>query len=282
MLGGPLNDATATESGRGVPEVLVLPSAGDASRLAAARIAAALSTAVEARGAAHWVTTGGSTPGGIYAHLADLPYRESVPWDRVHLWWGDDRWVPPKNILSNALACWNVLLQDVPVPLDQVHVMPIGDALAAGEGPATVAERYAAELHGAGLDLDAAGFPTFDVVLLGIGSDGHLFSIFPDSATWDDPRWVQAVPAPAHIAPHVERISMHPLIVTAARMPIVVVYGGAKAPILGEIFASNLDERCLPALLAIRTGALWVLDEAAAARLPVSVATTRPGVRHQP
>jgi 6-phosphogluconolactonase len=249
------------------PEVVVAPTSADAAKVAASRIGAALIAAVEARGVAHWVTTGGSTPGAIYAQLAELPYRETVPWDRVHLWWGDERWVPPVNILSNALACWTILLDEVPVPRDQVHVVPVGEAMAAGEGPEAVANRYAEMLAGAGLELDPAGFPRLDVVLVGVGTDGHLFSVFPGSATWDDPRWVQAVAAPRHIAPHIERVTLHPRIVTAARMPVAVVFGAAKAAILGEIFGAAPDERRLPAQLALREGALWVLDAAAAAGL---------------
>jgi 6-phosphogluconolactonase len=262
----------------GEPEIIVVPTAADASHVAARRIAGALVEAVAERGVAHWVTTGGSTPGPIYRHLADPRYRESVPWDRVHLWWGDERWVPPQDILSNALACWNLLLRDVPVPLDQVHVVPIGDALMAGQPPAAVATRYEAMLRGAELDLDEAGFPRFDVVLVGIGGDGHLFSVFPDSATWDDAHWVQAVPAPAHIAPHVARITLHPRIVTAARLPMAVSLGAGKAAILGEIFRSGRDERRLPAQLARRPGALWILDGAAAGELPAGLAVDRPAV----
>jgi 6-phosphogluconolactonase len=260
------------------PEILVLPTAADASHVAARRIAEALIEAVATRGVAHWVTTGGSTPGPIYRHLADTPYRETVPWDRVHLWWGDERWVPPEDVLSNALACWNLLLRDVPVPLDQVHVVPIGDALMAGDPPAAVAERYEAMLRAAELEVDPAGFPRFDIVLVGIGSDGHLFSVFPGSATWDDPRWVQAVAAPTHIAPHVDRITLHPRIVTAARIPVAVALGQGKAAILSAIFRPDRDERRLPAQLLRRPGGLWILDDAAAGELPADVAVQRPAL----
>jgi len=264
------------------PEVLVFPTPSDAAHVAAERIATALTAAVAARGVAHWVTTGGSTPGPIYRHLADAPYRASVPWEHVHLWWGDERWVPPEDILSNALACWNLLLQDVPVPIDQVHVVPIGDALAAGDPPEVVAARYEAGLRAAGLEVDAAGFPRFDVVLVGIGSDGHLFSVFPGSATWDDRRWVQAVPAPTHITPHVARITLHPRIVTAARMPMAVTFGAGKAAILGRVFGPRRDERELPAQLVRRTGGLWILDDAAGGGLPTSLRVERPPVMPDP
>ena len=253
------------------PEVIVFPMPSDVSHAAAVQIADALIDAVERRGVAHWVTTGGSTPGQIYRHLADSELRETVPWERVHLWWSDDRWVPPDDILSNALVCWDILLRDAPVPVDQVHVIPIADAMNTGEGPQVVAERYEATIRSAGIDLDDAGFPRMDVILVGVGSDGHLFSVFPDSPTWDDPRWVQAVEAPTHIAPRVARVTLHPAFVAAARLPLVVIHGAAKSNILGDIFGSLVDVRRWPAQLARRSGAIWLLDSAAATGLPASL-----------
>ena len=253
------------------PEVIVLPMPMDVSHAASIRIADALVDAVAKRGVAHWVTTGGSTPGQIYRHLADSPLCDSVPWERVHLWWSDDRWVPPDDVLSNALACWDILLRDVPVPLDQVHVIPIADAMKAGDGPEVVAERYEATIRAAGIDLDGAGYPRMDVILVGVGSDGHLFSVFPNSPTWDDPHWVQPVEAPTHIAPRVARVTLHPAFVAAARLPLVVVHGAAKASIVGALFGSVADARRWPAQLARRDGAVWLLDTDAAAGLPASV-----------
>ncbi|TAL05371.1 MAG: 6-phosphogluconolactonase [Chloroflexota bacterium] len=250
------------------PEITIFPAPGDVSHAAAGRIAQGLIDAVTERGVAHWVTTGGSTPGLIYRHLADSPLRETVPWEHVHLWWSDDRWVPPDDVLSNALACWDLLLRDVPVPLDQVHVMPIAEAMATGDPPEVVAARYEVTMRDAGLDLDDAGFPRIDVILVGVGSDGHLFSVFPDSPTWADPSWVQAVAAPTHIAPRVARVTLNPNIVTAARRPLAVVHGAAKASILGELFGPVVDTRRWPAQLMRRAGAAWLLDESAAAGLP--------------
>ena len=252
----------------GEPEILVLPDGAAASAMAARRIAAALAGAAAARGVAHWATTGGSTPGPIYRELALKPLLDTVPWTQIHLWWGDDRWAPPDGPLSNTLAARDLLLADAPIPAAQVHAMPIGAAMAGGHSPAWTAARYAEELRGAGLPVDPAGFPVLDVVLVGIGSDGHLFSAFPGSATWGDPAWAQAVPAPTHIAPRVERISLHPKVLDAARLPIVVVQGPAKAEIVGRIFGRREDPRTLPGQLARRRGAGWILDVAAAVILP--------------
>jgi 6-phosphogluconolactonase len=274
--------------GQGEPELVVVQDAEAASGVAAERIAEALKAAVAARGVAHWSTTGGSTPGAIYRQLAGPAFREAVPWDRVHLWWGDDRWVPDTDVLSNAIACWDLLVTSVPVPHDQVHAMPIGRAMAEGRPASWAASVYADELRAAGLPLDGAGFPVLDIVLVGIGSDGHVFSVFPGSPTWDDPAWAQAVPAPAHIAPHVERVTLHPRILAAARLPLVVAHGPSKTAVVGRVFGlrrhepgdeagpQREDERALPALLARRSGAVWILDEAAAAGIPARL-RGRPG-----
>jgi 6-phosphogluconolactonase len=252
----------------GEPEVIVAPDAEAAAALAAERIAEAIGAAVEARGVAHWVTTGGSTPGPIYRVLARAPFREGVPWERVHLWWSDDRWVPPDDPLSNALPAWQLLLGEVAVPRPQVHVVPVAEAMAAGQGPAGAAARYVQTLRAAEMPLNDDGFPIADVALVGIGEDGHLFSVFPGSATWDDPAWAQAVPAPTHIEPHVERVTLHPGILAATRRPIVVTHGPGKAETLGRVFGPREGVHQLPAQLARRRGALWILDEAAAARIP--------------
>jgi len=264
---------TAARTPAGEPKIVVRPDAATATEAAATRIAAAIRASVAARGAAHWATTGGSTPGAIYRHLAAAPLRDTVPWEQVHLWWGDDRWVPPTDPLSNALACWDLLLRGVPVPAGQVHAIPIGAAMAAGESPAWAAVRYSDELHAAGLPRNDQGFPVLDIVFVGIGPDGHVFSVFPGSSTWGDPAWAQAVEAPTHVAPHVARVTLHPRILEAARLPLAVVIGLRKAEIVGP----PADPRELPAVLARRRDAVWFLDEAAASLIPVDVRETVTG-----
>ena len=263
-----MTTATSTAADQGEPEVVVLPDGEAASATAARRIAAALSTAVAARGVAHWATTGGSTPGPIYRALATSPLREAVAWDRVHVWWTDDRFAAPDGPLSNSRDCRALLLPNVSIPDAQVHAMPVGEALERGQPAAWAAARYAEALRAGAVPLNPAGFPILDVVLLGIGGDGHLLSVFPGSATWDDPAWAQAVPAPTHIEPHVERVTLHPRILEAARLPIAVAHGAGKAGIVGRIFGERRDPRELPALLVRRPGAVWILDEAAAVLLP--------------
>jgi 6-phosphogluconolactonase len=272
----------------GEPEIEVLPDRAAVSRAAAARLAGALEEAVARRGRADWVTTGGSTPVGIYRQLAVAPLRNEVPWAEVHVWWGDDRFVPRDHPLSNVLPLDQVLLAagasggeqselggerlemvpGVPLPAENVHAPRMGQAIAEGRGPEWVATAYEDELRAAGLPQGDPGIPIFDVVLVGVGPDGHVLSVFPRSDLFSSTAWASAVAAPTHVEPYVARVSLHPAILAVARLAIVVVHGHAKADIVGEILAGPRDPRRLPAQLARRAGAIWFLDRAAAARLP--------------
>lgn len=252
----------------GEPTVRIERDAETTSRAAAEAIALALREAVEARGRADWATTGGSTPVGIYRALSAPPLRELVPWGAVNAWWGDDRFVRRDDPLSNVRPFVEELLASVPLRTANVHEMAMDEAIAAGEGPAWVASGYEAELQAAGLELAPSGFPILDVVLVGIGGDGHVLSAFPGSFMFDSAAWVSAVPAPTHIEPHVERVSLHPRILAAARLPMVVAHGAGKAAILASVLGAERDERRWPAQVARRPGAVWLIDRAAAAALP--------------
>ena len=283
--------AGATRERQGEPRIRVLPDPDATARAAAELIAESLAAAVEARGRADWATTGGSTPVGIYRHLATPPLRERVPWRGVHVWWGDDRYVPRDHPESNVLPLDEVLLSaaaraglsgtgedgisvergiipGVLLSPENVHAPRMADAIGRAVGPAGAAAAYERELRGAGLDTDGNGFPIFDVILVGIGPDGHLFSVFPGSPLFDADEWVIGVAAPAHVGPHVPRISLNPWILDAARLPLAVVHGEGKAEVVATIFGDARDVRRWPAQLVRRPGATWLLDEAAAARLP--------------
>lgn len=240
----------------------------EATSLAAAEaIALALREAVEERGRADWVTTGGSTPVGIYRALAVPPLLGLVPWAAVHVWWGDDRFVPRDDPLSNVLPFDRELLPHVPLASANVHAPKMTEAIEAGLGVESVAAAYEMALVGADLAVDDAGFPILDVVLVGIGGDGHVLSVFPGSPLFEAEAWVSPVPAPTHIEPQVARISLHPRILQAARLPMVVAHGAGKAAILASVLGPKRDERRWPAQVARRPGAIWFLDRAAAASL---------------
>lgn len=267
-------------AGPGQPEVVVVVDAETASVLAAERIGAALTRAVEARGRADWATTGGASAVGLYRAIAGAAERDTVPWSAVHTWWGDDRFVPRDHPLSNVKAFDDILLgiggaeegtagggqAGIGIHADHVHPFPTAEAIGRGLGAAWCAATLAETVRAADVRRAAGGVPVFDLVVLGIGGDGHMLSVFPGSPALGSDAVTMAIPAPTHIEPHVERVTFTPSIVAAATEMLVLVLGDAKAAILREVLGP-WDPARLPAQLARRDGATWILDEAAAARL---------------
>jgi 6-phosphogluconolactonase len=262
------------------PEIVIVADPLAAADAAADRIASSLAAAVAARGRADWATTGGSTPVGIYRRLAAPPLVDAVPWDGVHVWWGDDRYVPRDHPASNVKPLDDVLLgigaaeegtaggphAGVPLPVANVHPFPTGESIGHARGAAWCAAALADELRAAGL-ASAGGWPVFDVVLLGIGSDGHVLSVFPGSPAFDSPELALAIPAPTHIEPRIERVTLNPAVIAVARTVVVVVSGSDKASAAGQVLGPERDPRRWPAQLARTPNATWILDAAAAAGL---------------
>lgn len=250
------------------PTILVVPDAAAAGTAAGGIVVDALERAAAARGRADFATSGGSTPAAIYRALAAAPLRDRMPWAQTQVWWGDDRFVPREHELSNVKPLDDVLLRDgaAPLPPANLHPFPVARTLAIGEDEAWCAAELATELHASAIAVEN-GWPVFDLVLLGVGPDGHILSVFPGSAALESRSWAVAVPAPQHIEPHVPRVTLNPRIVTVAREVLVVATGEAKAPVLREILHGEPDETRLPAQLARHQRATWVLDKAAASAL---------------
>jgi len=249
------------ETDGGLPRLVVVPDAGALGAAAAGEIARALAAAVATRGVAHWATTGGSSAPGIYAALRVPPLRDSVDWTRVHVWWGDDRFVPADDPLSNVPPIAGMV-----IPTANLHPIPTTEAIALGEGPSWAAAVYARELA-ALVPFDAGESPVFDVIVLGVGPDGHVLSVFPESPAWDSADLCLGVAAPSHVEPHVARVTMHPRVLAAARAVLVVAAGASKAGVLGRAWTGD-NVREMPVRAARLPAATWVLDEAAAAELP--------------
>ncbi|MEO8208109.1 MAG: 6-phosphogluconolactonase, partial [Chloroflexota bacterium] len=211
----------------GEPEVAVV-DASSVAGLAADHIVCSLSASIRARGVAHWATTGGSAPAAVYRELCQPDRRGLVDWDAVHVWWGDDRYVPRDDPRSNVKAVDEILLAGesgkagLPIRVEHLHPFRCGESIEGGHDAAWCAAALAEELASVGPS-SPGGWPILDLVFLGIGSDGHLLSVFPGSAAFDAEEWALAIPAPTHIEPHVERVTMHPEIIGAARAILVVV-----------------------------------------------------------
>ena len=268
------------------PTVVTLADGEACSLAAAERIIEILDVAIDDHGEAHWVTTGGSAPAGIYHHLTETSLRAELDWRKVHLWWTDDRFVPPDHPLSNVKIANDILLNSaqrgggsgaggetggqtvgqpgVPIPRDQIHPFETNAAIGAGHDQDWCAHRYAEDLLADGPDPNDDGWPVFDLILLGIGPDGHILSVFPGSATFDRTEWALGVPAPTHVEPHVPRVTLNPWIVPAAAELLMVAHGEGKAEMIRDVLRGERDERALPAQLARRPGATWILDREAA------------------
>jgi 6-phosphogluconolactonase len=260
----------------GEPEVLVRPDEMAAAAAAAARIAEALAAAIEARGVAHWATTGGSAPGPVYRALVAPPLRDRVDWSRVEVWFGDDRFVPRADPLSNVRLVDRILIAPgggVGIAPEHLHVVPVDAVLADGGGPAEAARRYAAELASRVPTVD--GWPAFDLVIVGVGPDGHVLSVFPGSEAFDATATVLPIPAPTHVEPHVPRVTLNPAILDVAGTVLAIAFSGSKAMVCEDVFGELRDVRQVPAQLVRRAGATWCLDEAAAADLPAGVTIDR-------
>jgi len=250
------------------PALIVVPGPAAAGPAAAELIADLFSRADAARGRVDFATTGGSTPAAAYRALAAPPLRDRMPWEHLQVWWGDDRFVPREHELSNVKPLDDVLLREgaAPLPASNLHPFPVARTLAIGEDEAWCAAELATELRAAPLATDQ-GWPVFDLVMVGVGQDGHILSVFPDSPAFDASAWAIGVPAPRHIEPQVPRVTLNPAIVTVAREVLVVATGAAKADVVRDVLTGALDVARLPAQLARRDRATWILDEPAAAGL---------------
>lgn len=199
--------------------------------------------------------TGGSSPKQLYALLATDPYNSRIPWHRVHWFIGDDRFVPPGDSLNNMAMARRIFLDRL-APADNIHPIPTDAA-----SPEEAALRYEAELksfYGAGR-LDPAK-PLFDVVLMGVGPDGHTASLFPDyPATRETGHWVVGVPR-ANVEPFVPRITLTFPALASCHEMLFEVSGNDKRPIVTRVLAGE----DLPAGRAHSQGeTIWLADAAA-------------------
>jgi 6-phosphogluconolactonase len=267
--------AALPKPNKGEPELVVSADPEAAARQAAGRIAAALIATVERRGRADFCTTGGNTPIPIYRLLAASPLCDSVPWPQVHFWWGDDRFVPRDHPESNVTALDEVLLGGdgstggAPLPSANIHPFPTDRALSEFRDEDWCAARYAEEMA-AHLPLTDGNWPGFDLILVGVGDDGHVLSCFPNSRALDSMAWTMGVPAPTHIGPHLPRVTINPRLLEAASV-LVVTWGVDKAEAIGRVFGDVRDDRRWPIQRTRRTGAAWIVDEAAAAQIPTNL-----------
>jgi 6-phosphogluconolactonase len=240
------------------PHVSVFDDAESVAGAAAERVAGLARESVAARGLFTVALSGGSTPRRVYELLAGEGLRETVDWPNVHVFFGDERMVPPDHAESNYRMASEALLARVPIPPENVHrIEGLGDA-------AANASAYEREMRGLFGDSD---WPRFDLVLLGMGDDGHTASLFPGTAAlgegrlWVAPNWVAKLGA--------WRVTLTAPAVNAARHVAFLVTGKGKAEVLREVLKGAHEPFRLPSqLIRPRGGTLeWFVDRAAAGRL---------------
>jgi 6-phosphogluconolactonase len=219
--------------------------------------------AVAARGLARIAISGGSTPKAAFALLADpaQPWRARIPWSKLDLWWVDERCVPPDHPDSNYRMTREALLDHVPVKPEQIHRM-VGEL-----EPELAAARYELELRKS-FRLEGAETPSFDLIQLGLGTNGHTASLFPHTAALHE--FGRLVVANLTDAAQPWRLTLTVPVLNRGGCVFFLVSGGDKAQVLKDIFLGPLDTERLPAqLIRPASGRLvLLLDRAAAALLP--------------
>jgi 6-phosphogluconolactonase len=241
-------------------DLTIVADAGALASTAARMIVDAAREAVDARGRFRLALAGGATPRDTYARLAQSPYRDEMPWERTWIFFGDERAVPPDHPDSNYGVAARTLLAKVPLRPEQVLRMR-GEA----EDPEVAAAEYARTLA-ATFGTRRGELPRFDLILLGVGIDGHTGSLFPGSPALKEIfRTVAAVHAAAAAVP--QRLTLTIPVLNAAARVIVLVAGPEKAKVVKAVLH---DHVLLPAGMVRPTdGSLhWVIDRAAAALLP--------------
>jgi len=219
------------------------------SRAAAERVGAAVHSALSGQETASLALAGGSTPRGLYGRLAGA----DLPWDRIHLYWGDERFVPHDHPTSNVQLVRETLLDGAPLPDANLHPMPTTGT------PDAAAAAYADILHRAFADRPH----TFDLALLGMGADGHTASLFPEhDPSPTDPTWVRAVSAPPRHDIS-QRLTCTLPVFNAARRALVLVSGAAKRDTV-QAALHDRDTSLPITRVRPREQLVWVLDRAAA------------------
>lgn len=247
----------------GSGELRVFESAAQMARHAAIEFSRRALEAVNSRGWFRVALAGGSTPRQLYALLASTedPVRDQVPWAKTQFFWGDERLVPPSSPESNYWMANEAMLSKVPVPAENIHRIP-----AELPDPQVAARRYEEELRRV-FHLDPGGKPRFDLMILGMGAEGHTASLFPGSE-WihENTRlvvaaWVEKLNA--------FRITLTPGVFNQAACVMFLISGAEKAETLKQVLEGPTRPELFPvqAIRPVDGSLLWLVDGAAASKL---------------
>jgi 6-phosphogluconolactonase len=237
--------------------IRVLPDAPALADAAARHIVESGQAAIDARGAFSIALSGGSTPRELHLRLSSPPLASQIDWSRVHVFFGDERCVPPDDAQSNYHMAFETLLSRVPIPASQIHRMK-------GElEPSVAAAEYERDLR----EFFGDDPPRLDVILLGMGDNGHTASLFPGlTAVHEQRRWVVA----EYVAEvSMWRITLTPVVLNLAREATFLVAGSAKASMLRQVLEGPFapDERPAQIVRPSPGEVIWLVDTPAAADL---------------
>ena len=246
----------------GTVELRRLPTPHDLFQAAAEEVILAASEAIQQYGRFTIALSGGSTPRSLYTLIA-ANANSILPWRQIFFFWGDERHVPPTDAESNYRMAEETILSKVPVPAANIFRVPAEnpDASAAAEAYEQTLRKFFA--------LAPGEFPRFDLILLGMGPDGHAASLFPETAALREKsrlvvaNWVEKL--------HTHRITLTLPVLNAARRVAFLVSGADKAAVLREVLEGNAPGEKYPSKLIRPSGKLiWFLDRAAASELSTS------------
>ncbi|HEX7434846.1 MAG TPA: 6-phosphogluconolactonase [Anaerolineaceae bacterium] len=248
----------------GLPEIEVVPDSSSLAERAADEFVRLAGEALQIGSRFTVALAGGSTPQRMYTRLAGA----QVDWRGVHVFWGDERCVPPGHADSNYRMADEALLSHVPIPRGNLHRIP-------GELPVEeAAQDYEDELR----RFFSNKTPRFDLVLLGLGEDGHTASLFPgSSAILEKEQWVAAVRHSVPPPPLVDRVTLTLPVLNAAAQVLFLVSGADKAERLAQVLDGPSQPDVLPAqaVKPVNGAVRWLVDQAAAAKLPPQQHQTR-------
>jgi 6-phosphogluconolactonase len=245
------------------PEIFIARDGGEWADQAAALLYAVTETAIQSHGRCLLALSGGSTPRTLYATLASSPWKDRFDWSRIFFLFGDERCVPPDHPESNFGMAWTVLFQPLGIQDDHIFRMKGED-----DDPKAAARDYEAVLRRL-TNCPSPTFPTLDVILLGLGDDGHTASLFPGTAALrEHEKAVTVGLAPTGVRC---RLTLTLGVLNQASVILFLVTGSHKAPMVRKILDPHSEEGgFLPAAMVTpETGRLiWMLDSSAASHLP--------------
>ena len=240
-------DASTTEI-----EIAILPDAATVARAVAGIVAASANAAADDFSI---VLAGGQTPRLLYETLASEPYLSRLDWNKWNVWWGDERTVPPTDEMSNYRLAAEAMVDKVPIPPERVHRIhgEIGSRAASLSYETEIREHF------------GEAMPQFDLILLGLGEDGHTASLFPGTQALQETP-LAVVPSVAPRPPH-DRVTLSLSAINAARRVVFIVVGREKAHALRMVIAADQEDAQQPPAALVRPmsgAAQFVVDEAAA------------------